>query len=118
MRTYRRLMGLILGFFLVVSLVPEKAVASLIDVEITATMSCGCGLTPNSATVGPGVEFTILSGAVLFDFGSNSLEISAQDSRGFTVSSLTFSGLIWSDFPDAVITEFTLVSELIPGLPK
>jgi hypothetical protein len=60
---------------LMLSTTPVRANPNLIGVTVTAT---GTDLSPPTATIGPGIEFTGISGDMNFDFDANSLTVTSQ----------------------------------------
>ena len=103
-------MMLFLMFLLFVATVinpVSHANATLIGNTITAE---GITLTPNSATIGSGVEFTGFNDLMNFDFGANTLTITAvTDGPGVISAWSGFRNFVFSGFSEA-ITSFTLAS--------
>lgn len=76
--------------------------ASILGKSVTAV---GDGLSPNSAVVGDGIEFTGIGGDIHFDFGANTLTVTASNSvRWFGFGTYFFGGL------SEPITSFGLIS--------
>ena len=78
------------------------AQATLIGDTINGT---GISLTPGSATIGAGVEFTGINGFINFDFGADTLTLTSNANVGWS----GFGNYVFSGF-DEVITNLSIGS--------
>jgi len=90
---------------------PRPADATLVGDEITAT---GLSLTPATATIGAGVEFSAVNGSVDldFDFDADSLRISGGGA-GFT--GLGFGNYVFGDFDTPILGLSVLSNSGVSG---
>ena len=79
--------------------------ASLLGQTITAT---GFSLTPGSATIGTGIEFTGIDGDLNFDFGANTLTISPTSGNEDLVGWGGYGNYVFSGFDN--ITGLSIAS--------
>lgn len=86
-----------------VTLFSSVANASLMGDTINAS---GASLSPGSATIGSGVEFTGIHGFVSFDFGDDTLVITSHNQLSGWSS---FGDYVFSGF-DEIINSFSLIS--------